>query len=96
MSTIRSNPFPNQELAEHVVQQLVDRGVPLQNVVVRNELPPQGLNLGAGVPVDAALAIVEQHENETAEPGEGGYVVEVDTQGDMLNESATREVFGQI
>jgi hypothetical protein len=95
MSVITSNPYPSREVAEHVAGQLVQKGIPMNNIVIRDETPAIGLNLGAGVPLEAVNAIVAEHDTEpTYEATAGGYVVEVETAGDALNEQVTHEVFG--
>lgn len=96
MSLIVSNPYPTLPLADHVVQRLAEQGIPAEAINVRNDLPAIGLNLGAGVPIEAMEAVLTEHENEASVDGEpGGFVVEVDT-GDRTDlDAIVRELFAK-
>ena len=93
MENVVSTPFATLEAAEEVVAHLREKGVPAHAITVEDQTPAHGLNLGAGVTPDALNAVIEQQE---ASPATGGFVVSVATGGDVLNESAAREVFGYV
>lgn len=93
MENVVSTPLATIEAAEQVVAQLRQKGVPAHAITVEDRTPAHGLNLGAGVTPDAVNAVIEQQE---ATPTLGGFVVAVETGGDVLNESAAREVFGYV
>ncbi|MGV3617145.1 MAG: SPOR domain-containing protein [Fimbriimonas sp.] len=93
MDRVVSVPIPTLQSAEEIVAQLRQKGVPAHSIAVEDRTPAHGLSLGAGVTPDAVNAVIEEHDTEAAP---GGYVVTVDTGGDVLNESAAREVFGYV
>lgn len=93
MENVVSTPLATLEAAEEVVAHLREKGVPAHAITVEDRTPAQGLNLGAGVTADALNAVIEQHETSTPP---GGYVVAVNTGGDVLNEAVAREVFGFV
>ncbi|WP_025228745.1 hypothetical protein [Fimbriimonas ginsengisoli] len=95
MSVISSPPYPTRIQAEQVAGLLVQQGLPMENIFIRDEVPAYGLNLGAGVPTEAIDAMVNEHDDEVRPAGAvGGYVVEVETGGDALNERVAQEAFG--
>jgi hypothetical protein len=97
MGVITSIRYPTRELAEFAVRQLVLKGVAPSAISIRDQNPPVGLNLGAGVLPRAINAIIREHDTyPRAEDGMGGYTVEVETAGGDLNEAISRSVFGYL
>lgn len=93
MDQVVSTPLATLEDAEAMVANLRQRGIPARSIAVEDRTPAHGLNLGAGVTPDAVNAVIELQEDT---PSMGGYVVTVETGGDILNESVAREVFGYV